>query len=149
MNEQHIIENIENLDSRAFAEFSEEELRQMQAHCAGCSQCRTAFSAAQNSAAILKFEASQVFEPSQFFHTKVLAALREKRSGLQPVFDLRKMWQASGALVSVMVVMVAALFFAGAVAPNGSGNISPAAGADTAEAVLFEQDNTLKDVTTE
>ncbi|HEV7642548.1 MAG TPA: hypothetical protein VGO50_01280 [Pyrinomonadaceae bacterium] len=147
MNEQHIIEN---LDARPLAEFSGEEISRMQAHSAECADCGIAFRAAQRSAAILKFEAERIFEPSPFFHAKVAAALKEKRSSLRPVLDLWKMWQASGALVSAMVAMVAVLFFAGAVAPNASGNMAPMAyTADTAEAVIFEQDNTLKDITSE
>src|ERR1041384_789997 len=115
MNEQHIIEN---LDSRPFAEFSETELLQMREHGAGCTRCGIAFQAAQKTAAVLKFEAGYAPLPSPFFHTRVAAALREKRSGgLRPVLDLWKIWQASGSLVSIMVVMVAALFFAGTVAP--------------------------------
>jgi|ERR1044072_244013 hypothetical protein len=147
MNEQHIIEN---LDARPFAEFSENEISQMRGHSAECTDCGTAFQAAREAMLILKFEAEQTFEPSPFFHARVAAALREKRGNLRPVMDLWKIWQASGALVSVMVAMVAVLFFAGAVAPNASGNIAPMASTpDTAEAVIFEQDNTLKDITSE
>ena len=149
MNEQHIIEN---LDARPFAELGENELSQIKAHCAHCGECRIAFQAARRSAAILKFEAENSPEPAPFFSARVMNALKEqrgKRGTLQPVWDLWKMWQASGALVSVMVAMVAALFFAGAIAPNASNNMAQPVTADTAEAVLFEQDNTLKDATTE
>ncbi len=144
MNEQHIIEN---LDARPWAEFSEGEISRMQVHSAECADCEIAFRAAQRSAAILKFEAGRISQPSPFFHAKVAAALKEKRGNLRPVLDLWKIWQASGALVSIMVAMVAVLFFAGAVAPNASGNVVPTS--DTAEAVIFEQDNTLKDITNE
>jgi hypothetical protein len=147
MNEQHIIEN---LDSRPFAEFSEKELLLMREHGARCGRCEIAFQSAREAAAVLKFEAGHALEPSPFFQARVAAALKEKRSGgLRPVLDLWKIWQASGALVSIMVAMVAALFFAGTVAPRASGNISPSAAADTAEAVIFEQDNTLRDITSE
>jgi hypothetical protein len=146
MNE-HIIEN---LDARPFAEFSGEEISRMQTHSAGCADCGIAFQAAQKAMLILKFEAERAPLPSPFFYTRVAAALKEKRSNLRPVLDLWKMWQASGTLVSVMVAMVAVLFFAGTVAPNASGKVGPVAStADTAEAVIFEQDNTLKDITSE
>ncbi len=147
MNEQHIIEN---LDARPIAEFSETEISRMQAHSAECRGCGIALRAAQRSAAILKFEAERIPQPSPFFHMKVAAALKEKHNNLRPVLDLWKFWQASGALVSLMVAMVAVLFVAGAVAPNASGNVTPLAStSDTAEAVIFEQDNTLKDITSE
>ena len=150
MNEQHIIEI---LDTRPFGEFSGEELSQMRAHSAECGECRNVFQAAQGSAAMLKFEAEQALQPSPFFHTRVMTALREqqeKRGGLKPVWDLRRLWQASKSLVSLLVVMVAALFFAGVLAPGAQGSTEPAAlTADTTEAVIFEQDNTLKDITSE
>jgi hypothetical protein len=143
---EHIIEN---LDSRPFAEFGAGELAQMREHGAGCGTCETAFQSARRNAAILKFEAAHTIDPSPFFQTKVLAAMKEKRS-YRPVVDFWKMWQASGALVSVMLVMVAVLFFAGIAAPDAvGGNTGPVATADTAEAVIFEQDKTLSDITSE
>jgi predicted anti-sigma-YlaC factor YlaD len=146
MNEKHIIEN---LDAKPFAELSEDEVLQIKEHAAKCSSCLSAFLAAERSTEILKFEAAREIEPSAFFQSKVLRALKEKRGSRRPVWDLWKMWQASGALVSLMAAMVAGLFFAGAIAPGASGGVNYPAAGDTTEAVIFEQENTLRDMTSE
>jgi hypothetical protein len=144
MKEQHIIDI---LDGAPFENLSEAELSQIQAHSAGCGECASAFQAARVSAAILKFDSEQAFEPSPFFETRVMAALREQRAGAKTVWDLWRLWQASGSLVSVMVLLVAGLFFATVMAPNTNGDTM--AFADESEAIIFEQENALKDLTNE
>ena len=56
---------------------------------------------------------AETFEPPPFFHTRVLAALREQRHN--DVTAFARLWRAAGALVSSMaaaVVLFAVLSFA-------------------------------------
>jgi len=145
MNEQHIIEI---LDTTPFAALGESELSAIGAHTARCEKCREAFQAAKASSVLLKFEAEQVSEPTSFFQTKVMAALREQRKNLKPVWDLRRLWQASGSLVSLMVMVVAGLMFAVELAPTHA-DIQALATADSTEAVILEPDSALKDIVSE
>jgi predicted anti-sigma-YlaC factor YlaD len=139
---EHIIEI---LDGTPFDRLSESELSIINAHSTGCGQCRDAFQAAGISAAILKFESAQEPEPSPFFQSRVMAALREQRSNGKTVWDFWRLWQASGSLVTMMVALVAMLMFAVVLAPS---NQTLASSTDPTEAVIFEQDNTL-DITNE
>jgi predicted anti-sigma-YlaC factor YlaD len=146
MNEQHIIEI---LDTTPFAALGESELSAIGAHTAGCKKCRDAFQAARGAAVLLKAEAERFSEPTPFFQTKVMAALREQRNNLRPIWDLRRLWQATGSLVSLMVMVVAGLIFAVELAPVTRGDIQALAAADSAEAVILEPDATLKDIASE
>jgi hypothetical protein len=144
MRDNHIIDI---LDAMPFDSLSESELSEIQTHSKACEECGKALQAARVSAAILKFESEPLFEPSPFFQTKVMAALREQRSNARSVWDFWRLWQASGSLVSVMVLLVAGLFFATVLAPNTHGDTM--AFADESEAVIFEQESALKDMTNE
>ena len=146
MNEQHITDI---LDGAPLAGLSEGELSAIAGHTARCGECRRAFEAAKASAAVLKFEAEQSPEPTPFFQTKVMAALREQRKNLKPLWDLRGLWQATGSLVSLMLVAVAALIFAVELAPATRGDSQAMASADSAEVVIFEPDSALRDMTSE
>ena len=105
MNQEHII-NL--LDERPLADLSENELRTVRLHIAGCADCRREFDAAQISAALVKERAAEIFEPSPFFHTRVMATLRERQNANQ-TWAWSRLWRAAGALASSMVVTVAAL----------------------------------------
>jgi predicted anti-sigma-YlaC factor YlaD len=140
MREQHIVEI---LDNAPFGSFNENELSAMREHCAECGDCRNAFAAARISSAAIKFESEQAFEPSPFFQTKVIAALREQRGETKTLWDFWRLWQASGSLVTMMIALVAMLMFAVVLAPSHQ---TMAAG-DQAEAVILEQDAIAKDMT--
>lgn len=105
MKDKHII-NI--LESTPLASLSQDELTAIRAHTGECSGCRQAFEAAQISALLLKERVAETFEPSPFFHTRVLAALRESQKATEP-WDWSRIWRATGALASSMVATVAAL----------------------------------------
>jgi biotin carboxyl carrier protein len=105
MKDKHIINLIE---STSLASLSESDLTMIRAHTGDCSDCRRAFEAAQISALLLKQRAAVTFEPSPFFHTRVLASLRE-RQAISDSWAWGRMWQAAGALASSMVATVAAL----------------------------------------
>lgn len=103
MKEKHIIDVLEGAP---FASLSQSEHANIQAHAANCPSCAQAYEAAQVSASLLREGAAEAFEPSPFFHTRVLAALRERQSETPA---LKRLWQNAGALVSTMTATVALL----------------------------------------
>ena len=60
----------------------ESELSAVQAHALECGSCHSAYEAARLSALVLKSRAQVTIEPSPFFQTRVMAALREQHSEL-------------------------------------------------------------------
>jgi hypothetical protein len=105
MKDQHIIGIIEGAPLRSL---SEGELVAVRAHAAGCAECGRAFEAARVSAELLRARSVETFEPSPFFQTRVLAALRARRAEEDaPAFS--RLWRAARALVSSMAATVALL----------------------------------------
>ena len=112
MRDEHIISLIENT---SLASLSESALTAIHAHAKDCSDCLRAFQAAQVAHLLLKERAAVEFEPSPFFHTRVLATLRERQNDS---WALGRLWRTAGALASSMVVTVAALAFLTFVIPD-------------------------------
>jgi hypothetical protein len=107
MKDEHIISILE---SAPFDKLTESELGAVRAHAAGCAKCLRALEAAQISALLVKERALAEVEPSPFFQTRVMAALRERQALTEtPVSSFRRLWKATGALVSGMAATVAAL----------------------------------------
>jgi anti-sigma-K factor RskA len=127
------------LDEAPLSSLGGAELAAVRAHAASCDDCRRAFDAAQVSSQMLKARTQEAFEPSPFFQTRVLAALRERR-GTEEGWTLARLWKSAGLLVSSLAATTAALAVFTFVAPPeqpatqelASGN------AYTAEAVLFD-----------
>src|SRR5688500_5504298 len=94
MKDKHIIEVI---DSVGFASLSQSELDEVKAHTRDCGTCLTAFEAAQLSALVIRQRAQVKIEPSPFFHTKVLAALRERRA-VENVPAFVRLWKSASEL---------------------------------------------------
>lgn len=139
MRDEHII----NLIERApLSNLSESELANIRAHANQCGECGRAFEAAQISQLLLRERAAETVEPSLFFQTRVLAALRERQAAGE-VSAFKRLWNATGALVSSMAATVAALVILTVYAPTSQ----PASGAQeaasaydsySAEEVLFD-----------
>lgn len=106
--DRHIISLIESAPLRSLTEI---ELTTIRAHTDQCPECLRAFQAAQVSALLLKERAAETFEPSPFFHTRVLATLRERQAAneLSASWTLGRLWRSAGVLASSMVATVAAL----------------------------------------
>jgi predicted anti-sigma-YlaC factor YlaD len=116
MKDRHILEI---LDRTGFAELGSGELKIVQAHCAGCPDCRQAFEAAWVSAALLHARASvPAAEPSVFFQSKVLNAIREKQNFRKPIAAFWRWWQASYPLVCSMLFVVITLVVLTMLAPK-------------------------------
>jgi len=105
MKDKHIIEV---LDNASIARLSEIELTEIRAHAKECAGCRDAFDAAQLSAVILKQRVQTTIEPSPFFQTRVMAALREQQA-VESIPAMFRLWKSAKVLVSSMAVTTAAL----------------------------------------
>jgi hypothetical protein len=114
MREQHI-KGI--LEGAPLGRLSEAELATVRAHADVCAECRRAFAASRVAAGLLRAQASETFEPSPFFQTRVLAALRARRAE-EEMPALRRLWRAAGALASSMAASVALLAALTFVAPG-------------------------------
>jgi hypothetical protein len=113
----------------------------IRAHTKDCSNCFQAFQAAQVSLRLLKehaaVQAASDFGPSPFFHTRVLATLRE-RQAVNDSWAFGRLWRAAGALASSMVVTVATLAFLTFVIPDTQLATVSQAG-PSAEEVILDQ----------
>lgn len=105
MKDKHIINLIE---STGFGSLSDSELETIRTHATECEPCERAAAAARLSFLMLKERNTEIFEPSPFFHTRVLANLRERRAASE-IWSWSRIWRATGALASSMVATVAAL----------------------------------------
>ena len=98
----------EILDRASIAALSESDLNEVRAHVLECMACRDAYEAARLSAVVMKSRAEAVIEPSPFFQTRVMAALREQQA-VESVPAMLRLWRSAKALVSTMAVATAAL----------------------------------------
>ena len=120
MRDEHIISLLEK---GPVARLDESELNAIRAHTARCSNCLRAFEAAQLASMMLKEGAAETVEPPPFFHTTVLANLRERQAANGTVWNWSRAWRSAGALASSMVATVAALAVFTFVIP-GTQNVS-------------------------
>jgi anti-sigma-K factor RskA len=139
MRDEHII-NI--LESAPLASLSESELAAIRAHTSVCAECLGAYEAAHISALLLRERAAETIEPSPFFQTRVLAAVREQTANGKSA--LGRLWRSSGALVSTMAATVAALailtFFVPGTQPAASTqDLVSNLNASSAEEVIFDE----------
>ena len=137
MKDKHIIEF---LDNASIATLSEGELGEAQAHARDCVPCRDAYEAAQLSALVLRSRTEVTIEPSPFFHTRVMAALREQNA-VESVPAMLRLWKSARALVSSMAVTTAALAVLSFVLPAPLTSVVETASADSAESVILDQGN--------
>jgi hypothetical protein len=133
MEEKHIIEI---LDNTAITSLSEIELTEIRAHAKDCVSCGDAFEAAQLSTVILRSRAQVTIEPSPFFQTRVMAALREQQA-VESVPAMWRLWKSAKVLVSSMAVTTAALAALSFVLPVPTPGSNQAASAFSAESVIL------------
>ena len=105
MKEKHIIEV---LDNGSISSLSEIELNEVRDHARECESCRGAYEAARLSMLVLRGRVQSTIEPSPFFQTRVLAALREQQA-VESVPAMLRLWKSARVLVSSMAVTTAAL----------------------------------------
>jgi anti-sigma-K factor RskA len=114
MKDKHITEI---LDKASIAMLSESELNEIRVHALECVSCRDAFEAARLSAVVIKSRVEATIEPSPFFQTRVMAALREQQA-VESVPAMLRLWRSAKALVSTMAVTTAALAVVSFIQPS-------------------------------
>jgi anti-sigma-K factor RskA len=136
MRDEHIIGLIDNTP---FLTLSESDLNTIRAHAKECSDCLKSFQAMQVSARLLKARTVVEFEPSPFFHTRVLATLRERQ--VNDSWGFTRLWRTAGALASSMVATVAALAVLTFVSPDTQvvSQVSSFSNGYSAEEVILDQ----------
>ena len=135
MNDKHITEI---LDNASIANLSEFELNEVRTHVKDCTSCRDAYEAARLSAVIIKSRTQVTIEPSPFFQTRVMAALREQQA-VDSVPAMFRLWKSARALVSSMAVTTAALAALSFVLPGPAVAEDQTVSAYSVESVIMDQ----------
>ena len=138
MREAHIKKT---LDETPLAKLGRAELAALHAHADACEECGRALEAAEASALMLRSRAAETFEPSPFFQTRVLAALRERRAA-EEGWTFARLWKSAGLLVSSMAATTAALVVLTLAAPQEQvtgQQLTAGANGYTAESLLFDE----------
>jgi hypothetical protein len=136
MKEKHIIEV---LDNGSIASLSASELNDLQEHARDCVSCRGAYDAARMSAVVLRSRVQSTIEPSPFFQTRVMAALREQQA-VESVPAMFRLWKSARALVSSMAVTTAALAVLSFMLPTqATAALDQATSVYSAESVILGQ----------
>jgi hypothetical protein len=142
MKDEHIIAK---LDGSPLGAMGEGELASMRSHADTCSDCERALEAARISSLMLKSRAAEAFEPSPFFQTRVLAALRERQSAVE-FWSLGRLWKSAGVLFSTMAATTAALAALTFIVPQQpQQDVATANRPYTAEDVILGQSNQADD----
>ncbi|MEK6279782.1 MAG: hypothetical protein AABN95_05460 [Acidobacteriota bacterium] len=139
MKDNHIINLLESVP---FAGLSENDHREIRAHTASCVDCGLAYEVAVVSSSLLREGAGEVFEPSPFFQTRVMAALREQQSEPR---GLARLWRSAGALVSSMTATVALLAVLSFMIPATQSTAEAYAFNAYAEDVILDQTEVAQD----
>lgn len=137
MKDKHITEVLDNV---SITSLSEIELSEIRIHTKDCVSCRDAFEAAQLSTVILRTRAQVTIEPSPFFQTRVMAALREQQA-VESVPAMWRLWKSAKVLVSSMAVTTAALAALSFVLPATATPVDQPVSAFSAESVIMGQAN--------
>ena len=136
MKDKHITEI---LDKASIAMLSERELNEIHVHALECTSCRDAFEAARLAAVIIKSRVEATIEPSPFFQTRVMAALREQQA-VESVPAMLRLWRSAKVLVSTMAVTTAALAVVSFVQPAPTTPVAETASAYSAYSVIMNPD---------
>jgi hypothetical protein len=117
------------------------------AHCEGCAECRRQLDGAAVATSLIKARASQEIEPSPFFQTRVLAAIRD-RAAVAGRLSAERMWNSARAIIASMVAVVVILLALNLFAPHPP--LEPVAGDSgrngySVETVVMEDNNAAPD----
>lgn len=135
MKQKHIIEI---LDNGSITSLTEIELNEVRDHARECESCRGAYEAARLSMLVLRSRVQSTIEPSPFFQTRVLAALREQQA-VESVPAMLRLWKSARALVSSMAVTTAALAALSFLYPAPTPEPEQTVSVFSADAVIMDQ----------
>jgi hypothetical protein len=105
MKNDHVISLLEE---NRFTALSAQQVSIIESHVEGCPDCLKAYTASSAAGAMLKARVAETIEPSPFFKTRVMAALREKQPVAEPP-ALVWLWRTAGKLASTMALSVLVL----------------------------------------
>ncbi len=148
MKEKHVVEILERAP---FASLSENELMTVRAHVESCLACHRSYEAARLSALLIKEGVAETVEPTPFFQTRMMAALREQQA-IERVPAYSRLWKSAGVLVSSMALTTAALAALSFLAPGSSTPTIPETAAVSpysAEAIVLDQNQNEDQMTYE
>lgn len=116
MNDRHITDI---LDQQSFAKLGDETKEVLLAHTRDCQSCRREYEAARVASTLLRAENEIIAPP--FFQAKVMNAWREKqKSATRSIAAFSRWWQASAAMIAVMVTLVFGLIALMLLAPSAA-----------------------------
>jgi hypothetical protein len=138
------------LEEGSLSSLSASDRLSIEQHITGCADCLRAYQAAVIAAELLQARASVELEPTPFFKTRVMAALRERKA--ESSFSFGTLWQTARAMVASMVMVVAILlavnFYAGGFGSQTTGvELSANENIYSAEWVLLENGDASTSVT--
>ena len=140
MKDKHIIELLENAPLK---NLTQSEIKTVRAHVEDCNECFVAYEAAQVSNILLRERAAETFEPSPFFHTRVMAAIRER--GAIEINAFKRFWNNARSLVysltAIVLVLFAVTFFSFGLQTEDPQESAFASNQYSAEDVLLTQDD--------
>jgi hypothetical protein len=129
------------LDRETVSRLSSDELSAVHTHIAACTGCKLAFDAASTSEAMLRTRVAQMVEPPQFFSTRVMAAVRERRLESDQL-SIWGLWRSVRGLITGMAALVIVLggfTVADTLSQSDSSNVSVASSSSySTESVLFQ-----------
>lgn len=145
MKNEHIISILEQQPPGSLSDSQRDAI---ETHIVDCPMCLNAYQAAVIAAELLHARAAEIFEPTPFFKTRVMAALREQKS--EQAFSLAALWKTARAAVASMVAIVVILltlnFYMSSnpsqTAPN---EVSENSSIYSAEWVILDNDNNADD----
>jgi predicted anti-sigma-YlaC factor YlaD len=105
------------LEERPVSRIAGEDAAVIEAHIAGCPECRRAYEAALIGESLIRARLDEAVDVSPFFNTRVMAGIRERRLSRE-IPLLVRMWKAAGAMVLAMAALVVVLI--GATVFDGS-----------------------------
>ena len=113
------------------------------AHCEVCAECRGVLEAAEITGRLIRARSLQEIEPSPFFRTRVLAAIRD-RGAVAVRRQSERMWSSARAVVASMFVVVVVLLALNLFAPKP---VQQIAGGeilrrDSVERIVMDDNNT-------
>ena len=115
------------------------------AHCDGCIECRRWLEAAALTTSLIRARAAKEIEPSPFFRTRVLAAIRDCGAGTIRR-QTERMWRSARVIVVSMFVVVIILLALNLIAPKPVAQIAGGdfRGRDSFDRIVMD-DNTGAD----